>query len=117
MVTWDRVRIFTTIRKKVMKYTFKDLKFKKHPSTKKGILASLEIEPDIFMSVIAGEGFYSTSKKGVKAPVTDVKDVLSFEVGIINENLPDGEQQWDIFGWQTREDINNIIKEIQDEQG
>ena len=42
-----------------MKYTFKDLKFKKHPSTKKGILASLEIEPDIFMSVIAGEGYYS----------------------------------------------------------
>ena len=100
-----------------MKYTFKDLKFKKHPSTKKGILASLEIELDIFMSVIAGEGYYSTSKKGVKAPVTNVKDVLSFEVGIINENLPDGEQQWDIFGWQTREDINNIIKEIQDEQG
>ena len=55
-----------------MKYTFKDLKFKKHPSTKKGILASLEIEPEIFMSVIAGEGFYITSKRGVKAPVTDV---------------------------------------------
>ena len=42
--------------------TFNDLKFKKHPLGN-GIQATIEISPNVFISVIAGEGFYSTSKK------------------------------------------------------
>ena len=51
------------------------------------------------------------SRKGVRAECTKVEDASSFEVAIIDENLPDDQQQWDVNGWQTREDINKLIKE------
>ena len=91
--------------------TFKDLVFKKHRVTKKAIMASLELKPNVFISVVAGEGMYSTSRKGARAECTKVEDAASFEVAIIDENLPDDEQQWDVNGWQSRDDINKIIKE------
>lgn len=91
--------------------TFKDLVFKTHRVTKKAIMASLELKPNVFISVVAGEGMYSISKKGNKAECTKVEDAASFEVAIIDENLPDDEQQWDVNGWQTRDDINKLIKE------
>ena len=89
--------------------TFKDLVFKKHKVCE-GIQASLEIKPNVFISVVAGEGMYSSGKNGVRGPVEKVEDVSSFEVAIIDENLPDDEQQWDVQGWVSREDINKIIK-------
>jgi len=88
--------------------TFKDLVFKKHKVCK-GIQASLEIKPNVFISVVAGEGMYSTSRNGVKKAVDKVEDFSSFEVAIINENLPDDEQQWDVQGWVSREDIDKLI--------
>jgi len=88
--------------------TFKDLVFKKHKVCK-GIQASLEIKPNVFISVVAGEGMYSTSRNGVKKSVDKVEDVSSFEVAIINENLPDDEQEWDVQGWVSREDIDKLI--------
>ena len=91
--------------------TFKDLVFKKHRVTKKAIMASLELKPNVFISVVAGEGMYSISKAGNRAECTKVEDAASFEVAIIDENLPDDEQQWDVKGWQTRDDINKLIKE------
>jgi len=92
--------------------TFKDLKFKIHPVTDKGILATLEIKPKMFISVIAGEGFYSTSKKGVRAACTKVEDASTFEVAIIDENLPEEQQEWEVTGWQSREDINILLANI-----
>ena len=88
--------------------TFNDLKFKKHPLGN-GIQAKIEITPNIFISVIAGEGFYSTSKDGSKKPVTKVEDVISFEVGIIDENLPEDDQEWEVVGWQSRNDIDALL--------
>jgi len=88
--------------------TFKDLVFEKHKVCK-GIQASLEIKPNVFISVVAGEGMYSSGKTGVRGPVNKVEDVSSFEVAIINENLPDDEQEWDVKEWVSREDINKII--------
>ena len=87
---------------------FKDLKFKKHRVVK-GIQATLEIKPKVFMSVVAGDGMYSNGKTGNRAAVSKVEDVSSFEVAIIDENLPEEEQQWDVVGWQSREDINQLI--------
>lgn len=87
--------------------TFEDLEFKKHIS--KGIQASLELKPNVFLSVVAGEGMYSTSKDGVRAACNEVEDASTFEVAIIDESLPDEEQKWDVMGWQTREDINKIL--------
>ena len=91
--------------------TFKDLVFKKHRVTKKAIMASLELKPNVFISVVAGEGMYSISKAGNRAECTKVEDAASFEVAIIDENLPDDKQQWDVNGWQTRDDINKLIIE------
>ena len=88
--------------------TFNDLKFKKHPLGN-GIQATIEITPNVFISVIAGEGFYSTSKDGSKKPVTKVEDVISFEVGIIDENLSVDEQEWEVVGWQSRNDIDALL--------
>jgi len=90
--------------------TFKDLVFKKHRVTKKAIMASLELKPNVFISVVAGEGMYSTSRKGVRAECTKVEDAATFEVAIIDENLPDNEQQWDVNGWQSRDDIDKLIQ-------
>ena len=89
--------------------TFNDLKFKKHSITKKAIRATLELKPNVFISVVAGEGMYSTSKEGVRAACTKVKDASTFEVAIIDENLPDDQQQWDVIGWQSREDIDVLM--------
>jgi len=87
---------------------FNNLKFKKH-SIRKGIQATLEIKPKVFMSVVAGEGLYSNGKTGNRAAVSKVEDVDSFEVGIIDENLPEEEQGWIVWGWQSREDIDKLI--------
>ena len=87
--------------------TFEDLEFKKHISN--CIQASLEIKPNVFISVVAGEGMYSTSKGGVRAACNEVEDASTFEVAIIDESLPDEEKKWDVRGWQTREDINKIL--------
>ena len=35
--------------------------------------------------------------------------LTSFEVAIIDENLDDEFQEWQVKGWQTREDINKLI--------
>ena len=91
--------------------TFDDLKFELHPVTKKGIRASLELKPNVFISVVAGEGFYSTSRKGVRAECLKPEDASSFEVAIIDENLPEDEQEWVVSGWQGREDINKLMVE------
>ena len=93
--------------------TFKNLKFKPHKVIpKKGIQATLEVKPNVFISVIAGEGFYSSGKTGNRAAVSKVEDVSSFEVGIIDENLPEEDQQWEVVGWQSREDIDQLIKDL-----
>ena len=92
---------------------FKNLKFKPHKVIpKKGIQATLEVKPNVFISVIAGEGFYSSGKTGNRAAVSKVEDVSSFEVGIIDENLPEEDQQWEVVGWQSREDIDQLIKDL-----
>ena len=89
--------------------TFKDLKFKKH-SVVEGIQATLEVKPNIFISVVAGKGMYSTGKTGHRAAVSKVEDVSTFEVGIIDENLDEENQQWDVQGWMNREEISKLIK-------
>jgi len=87
--------------------TFNDLEFNNHP-TGNGIQAVLNIKPDTIVSVIAGEGFYSNSKKGNRKTVSKVEDVFSFEVGIKRNN----DENWEVVGWQSREDINALLSII-----
>ena len=89
---------------------FKDLEFKKH-SVVEGIQAILEIKPKVFISVVAGNGMYSTGKTGHRAAVSKVEDVSTFEVGIIDENLDKENQEWDVQGWMSREEISKLLKE------
>jgi flagellar hook protein FlgE len=89
-----------------MSKTFKDLIFKPHRTTKKGIQATLNLNENTDLSVVAGEGFYSTIRKEAKGmEYPDSNSFSSFEVGIITDN-----KGINVIGWQTREDINNIIK-------
>tara|TARA_B110000027_G_C15826586_1_gene172236 strand:- start:51 stop:350 length:300 start_codon:yes stop_codon:yes gene_type:complete len=94
--------------------TFRDLKFRPQKFDKKCIGASLEVHPDVIISIVAGPGLYSSPGGiGVDREVwddfPDSNEFSSFEVAIINENLPDGEQEWDVKGWQSREDINALL--------
>jgi|TARA_R110001583_G_C5503309_1_gene395966 hypothetical protein len=91
--------------------TFKDLKFIPHKVIpKSGIQATLEVKPQVFVSVIAGDGFYSTAKgTGVRGAVTSEKNVSTFEVGIIDESVDKDKQEWDVRGFQNREEINELL--------
>ena len=79
---------------------FKNLSFITHPVLE-GIIAQVICNNGKRLSAVAGEGTYSSSKDGVRAAVSKVEDVSSFEVMIGAE----------VLGWQSREDINNILKE------
>ena len=81
--------------------SFKNLVFVSHPSMPdKAIMAKYRFDNGKELSIVAGEGLYSHSRKGIRESVTDVKDVVSFEV------MFDGE----VEGWQSREDINKIFE-------
>ena len=40
-----------------------------------------------------------------------VQPKSSFECAIIDENLDDEFQEWQVIGWQTRDDINKLMVE------
>ncbi len=88
---------------------FKNLHFKQHRNTKKGIQATMTLGNNKILSVVAGQGFYS-NPGGISE--CDWKDnphpsqFSSFEVGIITEDNND----MDVVGWQSRDDINQIIR-------
>jgi|TARA_B110000914_G_scaffold202708_1_gene195816 hypothetical protein len=86
---------------------FEDIKWKQHQLGKGSIQGLLMLDNGIELSVVAGSGMYSTSKGGARSAVNNVKDVSSFEVAAIDV---DGEFLGDPKGWQSREDINELIK-------
>tara|TARA_Y100001938_G_C8041114_1_gene406172 strand:+ start:788 stop:1084 length:297 start_codon:yes stop_codon:yes gene_type:complete len=93
---------------------FKNLYFKPHSATNKGIVANLTMGNGKVLSVVAGPGFYSTPGGISEINWLDkFKDnphpsqFSSFEVAIIDEST----DQFDVIGWQSREDINKIIKD------
>ena len=78
--------------------SFKNLVFTTHPIAK-GIMAKYRFDNGKEISIVAGEGLYSTPK----IPVYSEDDVSSFEV------MFDGK----VTGWQSREDINKVFKNNQ----
>lgn len=81
---------------------FNNLVFISHPSfPTKGIMAKYRFDNGKSISVVAGEGLYSSSKNGLRAAINNPDDVSSFEV------MFDGE----VEGWCSRERINEIFKE------
>ena len=54
------------------------------------------------ISIVCGEGMYSSSRAGNRAACSSVEDAASFEVMIGDA---------DPIGWQSREDIDKILAE------
>lgn len=84
--------------------TFDNLYFNDHPVISDAIMAQATLGNGKRLSVVAGVNLYSSSRAGVKKRANNVEDVTSFEVMVGNG---------DVIGWQTREQINKIIKENQ----
>ncbi len=82
---------------------FKNLSFIDHPNINDGIMAQVICNNGKRVSVVAGKGMYSTSKSGVKQACNEVEDALTFEVFVEGED--------DDRGWQSREQIDIILKE------
>ena len=80
---------------------FKNLGFIKHPVVK-GIISQVFTDDGTRISIVCGEGMYSTSKAGNRAVCESIEDASSFEVFV------DGQE---VLGWQSREDINKILAE------
>jgi len=90
--------------------TFDNLVFSPHKSDKKHSIAStvfLDKKNNICLSVVAGPNLYCSGREEKMLNPTE-KDFSSFEVAIIDESKE--ESEFDVRGWQSREDINNIIK-------
>ena len=93
--------------------SFKDVIFKKHRLDKGHIQGLLMLDNGIELSVVAGSGMYSAGKDGVRGAVNNVKDASSFEVAIFDQDGEFIQAEHDmVLGWQSREDIDNIIKKL-----
>jgi hypothetical protein len=82
---------------------FKNLGFIQHPHIKDAIMAQVYTDNGERISIVCGNGMYSSSRDGNKAECQRLEDAVSFEV------LVEGEE--DVRGWQSREDIDKLLAE------
>ena len=80
---------------------FKNLGFIQHPVVK-GIIAQVFTNEGKRISIVCGEGMYSSSRTGNRQACSSVEDAASFEVMVGDA---------DPLGWQSREDIDKILAE------
>ena len=85
--------------------TFKDITFKKHRVVEGGLQGLIMLDSGIELSVVAGPSLYSLPRAAVKKP----NEVSTFEVLVFNTV---GDHLGDVKGWQSREDINQLIKTL-----
>ena len=82
---------------------FENLVFIKHPNDyMEGLMAKYRFDNGKELSVVAGNNLYCITRYGNRkgGPMLEVEDIASFEVMIGGK----------VLGWQSREDINKIIK-------
>ena len=94
--------------------TFDNLLFLDHPHVKGAIMTQirgLKEKGGKTISVVCGEGMYSTGKGGVREAVSKVEDASSFEVAIFDQagNFIGADNDL-VLGWQSREDIDKLIQ-------
>ena len=82
---------------------FEDIEWKQHRVGKGSIQGLLMLDNGIELSVVAGPGMYSLPKDAGNSP----DDFDKFEVAIFDQ---DGKFIGDVEGWQSRSDINELIK-------
>ena len=91
--------------------TFNDIIFTPHECG--GIKGKLKVNEHT-LSVIAGGGFYSEPRENLTTP----NDFDAFEVAVFAPNGDWATQVFfptlhdDVIGWQTRDDINELIQKI-----
>ncbi len=81
---------------------FKNLGFIKHPVVK-GIISQVFTDDGTRISIVCGEGMYSTSRAGNRGICDSIEDAASFEV-MVGDNDP--------LGWQSKEDIDKLFKKL-----
>ena len=81
---------------------FKNLGFIKHPVVK-GIISQVFTDDGTRISIVCGEGMYSSSRAGNRAMCDSIEDAGSFEV-MVGDNDP--------LGWQSREDIDKLFEKL-----
>lgn len=81
---------------------FKNLGFIKHPVVK-GIISQVFTDDGTRISIVCGEGMYSTSRAGNRAICNSIEDAGSFEV-MVGDNDP--------LGWQSKEDIDKLFEKL-----
>tara|TARA_Y100000389_G_scaffold191510_1_gene217801 strand:+ start:263 stop:529 length:267 start_codon:yes stop_codon:yes gene_type:complete len=82
---------------------FKDIKWKQHKLGEGFIQGLLMLDNGIELSVVAGPGMYSLPRDAGNSP----DDFDKFEVAVIDQ---DGKFIGDVEGWQSRDDIDELIK-------
>ena len=95
---------------------FKDISWKLHSLDKKSIQGIVEFDNELELSVIAGAKFYS-SKIGDATPHPD--KFASFEVAVVDKDGQFITQKFtdennEVCGWQSREDIDSLILQIEE---
>lgn len=92
--------------------TFRDLKFRERWG---GLISSQDLGNGFRLSVVAGEGLYSTPRENS----TDVDFFSKFEVAVFNDKgeftrefFPEDHND-DVLGWQSRGQINALMLLIQ----
>ena len=91
--------------------TFKDISWKQHGLGKGNIQGLLMLDNGIELSIVAGEGMYSSGKNGVREAIDKVEDASSFEVAVFDQDgkfIPAENDM--VLGWQSREDIDKLIQ-------
>ena len=70
---------------------------------------------DFRLSILGGSGFYSNPRENLKDP----EDFSAFEIAVFNSNGDWATEVFfpheldDVIGWQSREDINELIEKIE----
>ena len=85
---------------------FDNLVFIKHPNDRlEGLMAKYRFNNGKELSIVAGNGLYCNTRYGVRkgGPMLEVEDVVSWEVMVGGR----------VEGWQTKDQINEIIKEYE----
>ena len=99
------------------KLTFNDINFGPHPLG--GVFGTLQVN-DYKLSVIGGYGFYSTYASGVKPSKTHTPDdFIAFEIAVfdddgeyVTQKFFDDDHENYVRGWQSRDDINDLINRL-----
>ncbi len=81
---------------------FKNLGFIKHPVVK-GIISQVFTDDGTRISIVCGEGMYSSSRAGNRAMCDSIEDAGTFEVMVGNN---------DPLGWQSKEDIDKLFEKL-----